>query len=243
MKNLLLTAAIILASASMGAKADESILFCTKSLPDPSFQPSLSNPPAAAGQIQQAQMDAYDTLGHGQHGSVVDLRHCFMAKAFVEQKYDGVMTLTALQTSGYGQRATLLPNQRTGVTYQEGWYGDEIIGCVSVLTVSDEQLADETWRKTTDYMRNAARQQDYSPTDHNCCTVAYGAVQHIGGDLSYIHPHRFNLMGIGILWKASDLITGGGLSNKVGVWAGASYDFATQSLAPSSSHQTDRNEL
>ena len=98
MKNLLLITAIILASTSMCAGAGEAILFCTKSLPDPSFQPSLSNPPAAAGQIQQAQMDAYDTLGHGQHGSVVDLRHCFMAKAFVEQKNDGVMTLDSVVT-------------------------------------------------------------------------------------------------------------------------------------------------
>ncbi|MBN9564678.1 MAG: hypothetical protein J0G29_01070 [Alphaproteobacteria bacterium] len=250
MKKKLLMAIFVFSVSSLakGNSIEQQILFCTKNLTDPSFYPALSRPPVAAGHAHPEKLDAYDTLNHGQHSSVVDLRHCFMALATVNRKGNGVVTLSELQTRGYGQLPNPEPGQKTGGTYEEWWSGNEVVGCVSVLTVSEEQIIDEgIWSKVTGHMKKAARQQDYDPADHNCCTVAYGAAKHIGGDLSQINPTSFNFLGVGVAWKGSDLMTAKGLTNKVSVWAGVSYDFSAKSILESpkspSRDAEDKGEL
>lgn len=242
MKKILYTAlfAIATSSLALGVTDQKEILFCTKNLQDPSFYPSVSAPPVSPGHAHITQLDAYDVLNHGQHGAVVDLRHCFMAMASVNKTRDGVVTLSELQTQGFGQITNPQPGQRTGGIYQEWWRGDEVVGCVSVLSVKKEASPYKIWIEVLEYMDNAALQQDYSPTDYNCCTVAYGAANHIGGNMDAIDPTSFNLLGIGIVWKGSDLITAAGLSNKVGVWTGMSYDFSAKKSPQESSNEATK---
>jgi hypothetical protein len=230
MKKIIYTAivSIFTSSFALGSTDQTEILFCTKNLGDPSFSNSVSMPQVPAGHAHRKQMDAYDVLDHKQHGYVVDLRHCFMAMASVDKKSDGIVTLSELQTQGFGQITNPRHGQRTGGVYQEMWNGNEVVGCVPVLSVKKEASPYAIWIKVLEYMANAAHQQDYSVTDYNCCTVAYGAVSHIGGNMDAIDPTRFNLLGIGVVWKGNDLKTAEGLSNKVSVWTGISYDFSSK---------------
>ena len=245
MKKTLCTVTVAIAMSSLvwGETTRRDVLFCTKNLGDPSFYPSVSTPPIAAGYAHRKQLDAYNVLNHGQHGSVVDFRHCFMALASVNKKHDNIMTLSELQTQGFGQIPNPQPGQRTGGVYQEWWNGDEVVGCVPVLSFREGTSPYKVWVEVLEYMADAAHQQDYSPTDYNCCTVAYDAASHVGGDMTAIDPTSFNLLGIGIVWKGSDLTTVEGLSNKVNVWTGLAYDFSSkEALTDSSNNKAEKKE-
>ena len=185
--------------ASANDVDDEKIYFCTKDLD--SLQPSptsiTGSNTANAGGIN---MQVYHPLKNDKH-NILNLRHCFMLFGTLKKIEDNKLFLSSVTTFGYGGNPNPEQNKKTGGVYQEPDLENKVVSCVPVLEKSKlrnhEDIYDK-WATVLRTMNKETKREDYHTLGHNCCSVAYKAVEAIGGNLSNIDHTNFNLYGLGI---------------------------------------------
>ncbi|MBN9564711.1 MAG: hypothetical protein J0G29_01240 [Alphaproteobacteria bacterium] len=205
--------------------------FCTKNL---DVSRSTGNDVPAAGSIvNRVHMDAYASLDD-RSGSLVDARHCFLAFGTVSRLDRERVRLSNFMTIGYGELPEQFrrPGQRTGTIYQEQWSGGEVVACVSIMSETTEKLA-VVFGQITTSMLNAANKNDYSVTDHNCCTVAYNAATYVGANLTAVDPGSFNFRGLGVVWKFGDVTPNAFSYKSYNYFIAKPYNFSSNKVAES----------
>jgi hypothetical protein len=197
------------------AKDDKSIYFCTKDI-----DAVQSSPASSTGNNKEndgnVHMNVYFPLENDKH-NVLNLRHCFMLFGTEVKNENSKVSLKDVTTYGYG-----VPNpnpsqySKGGGTYIEKGLEQKVVSCVPVLQKSkmreNENIYDK-WGKVLETMDREAKESLYNTAGHNCCSVAYKAVEAIAGDLSKIDPGNFNLYGLGIVWGA----TIGAITDNIGL--------------------------
>ncbi len=177
------------------------ILFCTKDIDLMQSSPGFvtSSNPNNPGNID---LQAYFPLENNQHNTF-NLRHCFVAFAKVEKKEGSILNLRQVQTYGYGASPNPHEYKKTGGAYEESGLDMKVVSCVTVFnssTFSNPRDIRIKWANITETMDDETEAENYNTVGHNCCSVAYYAVEKAGGDLSQVNPTSFNVMGMGITW-------------------------------------------
>ncbi len=192
----------LLSTLSFGSASQKSVYFCTKDLD--SLQ---SSPESVTGQNPDnkgnLEMQVYFPLENDKH-TVFNFRHCFVTFASIDKVDKGVLHLKHVRTYGYGGNPNPQEHKKTGGAYHEPNLEGKVISCVpvfesSALSNSSEDIYDK-WTKINRIMDEETESANYNTIGHNCCSVAYHAVKHAGGDISNINPSNFNLYGMGIHW-------------------------------------------
>jgi hypothetical protein len=239
--------ALLSTTAARGA-TEKDIFFCTKDLDALQSSPAsitgsnLDNP----GTIDD--MQAYFPLENDAH-TIFNLRHCFVAFAKVEKKVDQILRLTQVNTYGYGANPNPAEYQKTGDAYREVGLDKKVVSCVPVFESAKLQPG-EIYDKWSSVMRIMDEETDaahYNTIGHNCCSVAYHAVEKSGGNLSAVDPSCFNLKGMGIIWgqtigNITDYLTVSTFNGMT--FLATFYNFSSSSSEPSQEKsQKEREEL
>lgn len=75
----------------------------------------------------------------------------------------------------------------------------QIVSCQAIKSFDNGNEAFNDWNKILKYFENE-KSKGYNAIAHNCCTVAYGSIFEINGDISEIDQLSFNL-GIGTKYQ------------------------------------------
>jgi hypothetical protein len=229
---LLLSFITLLSANTMAAteqtiEPGKDIFFCTKDLESLQSSPVSVTGSNHANLGTEDSMQVHFPLNNDKHNTF-NLRHCFVAFARVDKRVDNIvgsiLHLTEIQAYGYGGNPNPTEQEKTGGTYPEPGLDKKVVSCVPVLESSKLTDPDEIYQKWGVILQamDSRRKVNYNTIGHNCCSVAYHAVEQAKGDTSSIDPTCFNLMGMGIVWgqtigEATDYLTlstltGGALS-------------------------------
>lgn len=131
------------------------------------------------------------------------LRHCFFVFAKkISDNNDGTLTLKVMETYGYGSD-NFDTASKGGRAYPEADVEKKVVSCVPIIKNTDLTTeSGDIYDKWAGVLRAMDKETDnpYNTFGHNCCTVAYGVVKNIKGNLEQIDPSTFNLYGVGIIW-------------------------------------------
>ena len=196
--------AICLASISLSSPksaTERDIYFCTKDLDSLQSSPGFITG-GNANNDGNINMQAYFPLENDQHNAL-NLRHCFVTFASIETRGSSILSLKQVKTYGYGANSNPNEHKKTGGAYQETDLQGKIVSCVPVLESSKLKGSEDIYDKWSGIMRIMDKEisaANYNTVGHNCCSVAYHAIQSVGGDLSNVDSSNFNLYGMGINW-------------------------------------------